>query len=151
MRPEWIEYPERSEPTKECEGCGEEFPRPKNIRGKAWENRRFCSYSCSNRMRGSKNPNWKGGLYESRGYTVVNHPERGKVFEHRLVMEGRIGRRLLPTETVHHINGVKTDNRTENLQLRHHNHGAGQAFRCTECGSGLVEPVALAAKTMRAL
>ncbi|MFA5321197.1 MAG: HNH endonuclease [Smithella sp.] len=77
------------------------------------------------KLAGDKNPMWRGGrkIHYGSGYILVycpSHPcahKDGTVFEHRLVMEKHIGRLLCSTERIHHINGIKDDNRKENLQL----------------------------------
>jgi hypothetical protein len=66
-----------------------------------------------------------GDGYIHHGYRVVPVPDRlrhlsdGKpsMAEHRLAMARYLGRPLRRDENVHHINGVRTDNRLENLEL----------------------------------
>lgn len=97
-------------------------------------------------QRGARNWQWRSGRQTMQsGYIKVRVPPDhrfslmadggGYVLEHRLRMAEHLDRRLLPTETVHHINGIRSDNSIENLQLRQGKHGSGVVMCCADCGS----------------
>jgi hypothetical protein len=86
---------------------------------------RFCSKACANRSREKKTKKDRHGYiyHYLPGSTKRNQKQ---IYEHRQVMERMIGRSLTKDETVHHINGVRHDNRPENLELWASRHGKGQ-------------------------
>lgn len=63
-----------------------------------------------------RQPKVSKGYINKNGYRVVNYAGRS-LLEHRLAMEQILGRSLTDVERVHHRNGIRTDNRPENLEL----------------------------------
>lgn len=108
---------------------------------------------CSDRERikqyhgvGEKSVCWKGGFYYRYGYKYIWLPEEDVFYpmtnkshyvaEHRLVIANQLGRCLEPWEIPHHKNGIRDDNRPENLELtirgqhmKEHSQGYIDGFR----------------------
>ena len=105
-----------------CQYCGTEYRR-------TTVNQKFCSKKCANKSRRKyldipdclENADRK--LDKNLGYVRVYapmHPEAntwGYVYEHRLIAEQMIGRRLNDNEVVHHKNGKRWDNSPNNLKV----------------------------------
>lgn len=118
-----------------CEWCDVDFVR--EFRRPSQEPARFCGDPCRGRYRSSlfwrergelpRGVKWKTSdgyfftwcpsRFTTMGHCRSRRSRRTVVLEHRLVMARHLGRALRPDEIVHHLNGVRTDNRLKNLAL----------------------------------
>lgn len=100
-----------------CISCGSEFDCLKS------SNRRTCGKACENRERFKNIIKQEYWWKNEAGYIEGNvwiEGKRRRVKQHRWIMEKHIGRKLSRWETVHHIDGDKTNNHIRNLEILDH-------------------------------
>lgn len=138
---------------KACKWCKKQFRQERATHS-------FCSKRCSLlhlNQAGPTHPKWKGGQLTKDGYRLLSpscfpkeHADMLKsmsvrvkgtgeyrLLEHRAVMAITLKRALQPNETVHHKNGIRSDNQRSNLELRVSRHGPGataSSILCPHCG-----------------
>jgi hypothetical protein len=141
--------------TNSCRQCGKEFyVQPAVTRETRFAAGTYCSRKCTDEAKKGQLPP-RANIGQPRlhhaGYVLVwkpDHPRSsgGRVFEHILVMEEKLGRSLVPGEQVHHKDKDKTNNHPDNLEVHSNSdhqkiHMAERdqhkrvTVHCEECGS----------------
>lgn len=112
---------------KRCLDCGKQFSYASLRR-----NSQRCHICDMKRRIGDKCPSWRGGIKRMHGYIWVYHPEphphrKGKYVAQHVLNWEKYNKKPLPKGfTVHHLNGIKNDNRGQNLvALLHKQHSSG--------------------------
>lgn len=151
-----------------CATCGQPIYVTPSMMRLCTQGGPYCSRGCKHKAMKGRPQRWHDPTHKVRhsgGYILVWMPEhpravRGRVLEHVVVIERKLGRLLDPKERVHHIDGDRTNNSPDNLRLmaddaehsRLHaemRRQSGQSrlivpLTCQECGKGYGHPPAKA-------
>lgn len=102
----------------------------------------YSQWRRMNKVLGDRRPTERRRI-NSNGYVLVQMENGFWELEHRLVLEGVLGRLLVPGESVHHRNGRTVDNRPKNLELWtgaiRSGHRAADLI-CPHCHRGYLDP-----------
>lgn len=132
-----------------CYFCGGKFKIWPSVLGRHKDKARIA---CSRKCRNEHLSRWiDDRRYKSTsGYIMVpkeGNPKSSKlrdmVYEHRVIAEQILGRKLATEEEIHHLNGKRDDNRPENLLVvdsRKHKHSprAPSIVVCPECSRHII-------------
>ena len=113
--------PVRTRPCPQCSQPIAKYVFSETLGREVVSERVYCSRDCRilhRRLHPRESDREIGATSRYRdGYVYIKVADRGWMPEHRWVAERKIGRKLRREEEPHHINGIKTDNRPENLQV----------------------------------
>ena len=118
---------------RQCSTCGKIFRQVRSVVERGGRGGCFCSQECYHQ---NGHQERVVGRKIDKGYVLVYQPDHpysstksGYIYEHRFVMENLLGRALYKGENVHHIDGNRSNNGRDNLELWIRGQPAGQRLK----------------------